>query len=211
MTTLQSAKPQCECGGMLGSAPDLYLSVHDVFMPPAHPINSSPSSSESRFIRILDSKKPLSSPLAPFNPVSSSMVKRHSRGPCLSSGSARGYPAAMPLSAPSVVSCFYPLPIHKYFDRICLKIMKAVAVLFANHVEMALKTYWLPVFMAAGLRISTLPVGSFSKLSLWFLANSVTYAIIFSSCLEGLGILVISSKYIQEDGFRFPSLVISGK
>ena len=74
--------------------------------PPAQPIYSSPSVSESRFISISPWSMPGLRALAPVMPVSSSMVTSTSRGPCLSSpdsSTERAIETPTPLSAPSVV------------------------------------------------------------------------------------------------------------
>ena len=82
-------------------------------MPPAQPMNNSPSSSESRFRRYLPVSIPSPSPKAPVSPVSSSTVKSASSGPCCAAGSSSTANAAampMPQSAPSVVPSAFTHP-----------------------------------------------------------------------------------------------------
>mmetsp|Transcript_30564 Transcript_30564/g.75871 ORF Transcript_30564/g.75871 Transcript_30564/m.75871 type:complete len:212 (-) Transcript_30564:535-1170(-) len=75
--------------------------------PPAQPTVTSPHDSESRFSMYLPVRMAGSKSRAPFKPVSSSTVKRHSRGGSLASAGAARRANAMahptPLSAPSVV------------------------------------------------------------------------------------------------------------
>mmetsp|Transcript_21017 Transcript_21017/g.49745 ORF Transcript_21017/g.49745 Transcript_21017/m.49745 type:complete len:254 (+) Transcript_21017:1015-1776(+) len=78
-----------------------------LFPPPAHPIVTEPHSSESRLSMTLDLSIDASKSYAPVKPVSSSTVKRHSRGGKATSEpasiNARHAAAPIPLSAPSVV------------------------------------------------------------------------------------------------------------
>ena len=74
--------------------------------PPAQPTKRTPSSSESMLISFRAARKPGFSAIAPVRPVSSSTVKRSSRGPWVTSGSvaiAMAIARPMPLSAPRVV------------------------------------------------------------------------------------------------------------
>ena len=65
-----------------GTSTSLYINSATESIPPAQPIKSSPSSSESRFSKISPFMKPSFKAKAPVSPVSSSTVNRHSRGPC---------------------------------------------------------------------------------------------------------------------------------
>ena len=76
-------------------------------------MKSSPSSSESRFIKISPFKNPGFNPNAPVIPVSSSIVKIASIGPCsmsLASRIASDVATPIPLSAPSVVPVAFTHP-----------------------------------------------------------------------------------------------------
>ena len=89
-----------------GRASGVKFNVPTVSIPPAHPINNSPSSSESRLSNVFPLKKPGCKANAPERPVSSSTVNRHSMGPCDTSVAVRtAICAAMPMpsSEPSVV------------------------------------------------------------------------------------------------------------
>ena len=80
--------------------------VATVSIPPAQPMKSSPSSSESRLTRYLPVSMPSPRPKAPVRPVSSSTVKSASIAGCsrvLSSNTANAAAIPIPQSAPRVV------------------------------------------------------------------------------------------------------------
>ena len=88
----------------LWSSRYVLLAVRSI--PPAQPIPISSSSSVSRFKRISPFKMPLSNPIAPVIPVSSSMVKSASKLGCSMAVEAKTAiieATPKPLSAPSVV------------------------------------------------------------------------------------------------------------
>ena len=80
---------------------------------------------------------------APVSPVSSSMVKRNSSGPCATSSlsiTASAAATPTPLSAPRVVpSAFSQSPSRTSPDRIGVEVVGRAFVLLADHVEVALQ------------------------------------------------------------------------
>ena len=96
-----------------GTLTSLYLSIPFALVPPAHPINNWPSSSESRFINISPFSRPGFKPNAPVIPVSSSTVKSASIGPCsisFDSSTASAVATPIPLSPPRVVPVAFTQP-----------------------------------------------------------------------------------------------------
>ena len=77
-----------------------------VSLPPAHPMQNSPSSSESRLMSVLAFSQPSFMLVAPYRPVSSSTVNRHSSSLFLTVSDfsmANAIAMPMPSSAPRVV------------------------------------------------------------------------------------------------------------
>ena len=169
-------------------------------MPPAQPMNSWPSSSESRLMRIFPLKKPFSKPKAPSMPVSSEMVNRHSSLPMGSFPARRARQAAtpMPSSAPRVVSLAIIQPSSTTYWMGWVLKSKFTPGFFSQTMSWwacrtSVGTFSLP--LAASLVMSTLPVLSVLQERLCLTANCCKYSIIGPSCPDSRGMRVISLKY----------------
>ena len=156
-------------------------------MPPAQPTKSSPSSSESRLIRMSPVRNPGLSALAPSNPVSSETVKRASILPCskeLSSRIASCAAIPMPQSAPRVVSLAIIQPSSITYLMGSLEKSCVESAFFSQTISEWLWRITVGLFsypLEASLMISTLPTLSVLHFRLCDAANSCKYAIICSS------------------------------
>lgn len=169
-------------------------------MPPAQPMNNSPSSSESRFSRMSPLMKPSCKAKAPVSPVSSSTVNRHSTGPCSILSSARmasSVATPIPLSAPSVVPLAFS---HSPSISVSIGSVRksCFTSLFFSHTmstcDCSTTVFRFSMPGVAGFLISTFPASSTFVSNLCFSPNAFRKAIIFSSFLEGRGTWQISSK-----------------
>ena len=174
-----------------GTSTSLYVNSATESIPPAHPINSSPSSSESRFNRISPFINPSFRANAPVSPVSSSTVNKHSNGPCSIVSSARiasSVATPMPLSAPNVVPFAFS---HSPSISVSIgSVRKSCStLLFFSHTmstcdcNTTVCRFSLPG--VAGFLINTFPASSTLVSRLCFSPNAFKYAIIFSSFFEG--------------------------
>ena len=169
-------------------------------MPPAQPMNSWPSSSESRLMRILPVKKPFSRPKAPSMPVSSEMVNRHSSLPMGSFPARRARQAAIPMpsSAPKVVFLAIIQPSSISYGMGWVRKSNWKSGFFSQTMSWwawrtSVGTFSLPLL--ASLVMSTLPVLSVLQARLCLAANCCKYSIIGPSCPDSRGMRVISLKY----------------
>ena len=162
-------------------------------------MNSSPSSSESRLIRVLPVMKPGCRAFAPSSPVSSATVNSASILPVLSPEVRTASWAAMPIpqSAPSVVSGATIQPsLISYFMGSLLKSWSTPAFFSQTMSEWLCNTivgtFSFP--SDASFTITALPAASVWHSRAWAAANDCSHATIFSSCPDSRGIFVISLK-----------------
>ena len=164
----------------------VYLKQARVSIPPAHPMNIWPSSSESRLINVLPVKKPLSIPKAPSIPVSSEIVNTHSILPIGRSLSSKASIAAIPIpsSAPRVVSLAIIQPSSTQYSIGSFRKSWLVPLLFSHTMS------WCPWSTSVGtlsfpaeasFTMQTLPILSVLHSRFLSLANCCRYAVIGSS------------------------------
>ena len=189
--TRKNFKPDPDRGSVL------YENLAVVSIPPAQPIKSSPSSSESRLISTFPVMKPGFRALAPSSPVSSDTVKSASMRPVRRSEVRTASCAAIPIpqSAPKVVSLaiIHPFSISHFMGSLAKSC--STPAFFSHTMSEWLwstitGTFSLPG--EAGFTITTLPAASVLHSSECLAAKSCSQATIFSSCPDSRGTLVMS-------------------